>query len=103
MTTMPEKPPKAVLENLFVSMQKDPEQRKRSALMDCWQEAAGKHVSADTKARFSPGGNVTVWVDDSTLAFELSRRYKPALLKRLRNQFGEEQVKDLRFFVGELH
>jgi len=31
---MPEKPLKAVLENLFVSMQKDPEQRKRSALME---------------------------------------------------------------------
>lgn len=100
---MDEKPLKSILENLFVSLQKDPEQRKRSALTDCWAEVAGRYVSAHSKARFSPDGNVTVWVDDSTLAFELSRRYKMALLKRLRNQFGEDQIKDLRFFVGELH
>jgi len=45
---------------------------------------------------------VTVWVDDSTLAFELSRKYKPAMLKRLQNEFGEHEVEDIRFFVGEL-
>ena len=99
---MNEKPLKAVLEHLFISLKENPECRKRSALADCWPQLAGQYVSGHSKARFSPGGNVTVWVDDSTLAFELSRRYKTALLKRLRNQFGEGEVRDIKFFVGEL-
>jgi len=98
---MDEKPLKPILNNLFASLA-NPEQRKHSALADFWPKLAGNYFSQHTKPRFAPGGKITVWVDDSTIAFELSQRYKPVLLKRLKNQFGEEQVKDLRFFVGEI-
>lgn len=98
---MEAKPLKPILNSLFHSLT-DPERSKRSALTDYWPTIAGNLFSKHTKPEFTSDGKITVWVDDSTLAFELSRRYKPLLLKRLRNQFGEDQVKDLRFFVGEL-
>ncbi len=98
---MDEKPLKSILNNLFASLANQ-EQQKKSTLVDFWPKLAGSYFSKHTKPRFSPDGKITVWVDDSTIAFELSQRYKPVLLKRLKNQFGEEQVKDLRFFVGEI-
>ena len=97
---MQEKPLAPILDNLLTRL-KDPEQSRKTALMDLWPKIAGP-FSERTKARFTSGGEVVVWVNDSTLAFELSQRYKPALLKRLRNQFGENEIKDIRFFVGEI-
>lgn len=98
MNTEPLKP---ILERLFSELNK-PEQQNCSRLTDSWPEIAGEFVAQHTKPRFAQGGKVTVWVDDSTLAFELTQRYKPTLLKRLQNEFGEERVKDIRFFVGQL-
>jgi len=98
---MNEKPLKSILDSLFTSLA-NPEQLRKSTLVDFWPKVAGNYFSKHTKPRFSPDGKVTVWVDDSTIAFELSQRYKPVLLKRLKNQFGEDQVRDIRFFVGEI-
>ena len=96
-----EKPLKSILSSLLSQLQ-NPEQLHRTTLVDYWPKIVGAYFSGHTKPRFSADGKVAVWVDDSTLAFELSRRHKAVLLKRLRNQFGEEQIKDIRFFVGEI-
>ncbi|MBI4357668.1 MAG: DUF721 domain-containing protein [Candidatus Omnitrophica bacterium] len=98
---METKPLKPILESLFARLS-EPWQQRRSALVNLWPRLVGSDFAKHTKPRFAADGSVTVWVDDSTLAFELSRRYKPVLLKRLRGQFGEAQVKDVKFFVGEL-
>ena len=98
---MNEQPLKPVLENLFKQYQ-DPQRARRSALADCWPEIAGQRIAKHTQAKFADNGNVVVWVDDSTLAFELARRLKGSILKRLQNQFGENEVKDINFFVGQL-
>ncbi len=96
-----EKPLKSVLNSIFLNLTTNPDFQKKSALIECWPKIAGQ-FSKNTKPVFSDDGKITVWVNDSTLAFELSRRYKPVLLKRLKNQFGEDEVKDLRFLVGEI-
>ena len=98
---MNEKPLAPILNRLFADLEK-PEQLRKSSLVEFWPKAAGSFFSKHSKARFARDGKVIVWVDDSTIAFELSRRYKPVLLKRLKNQFGDDQVKDIRFFVGEI-
>ena len=98
---MDEKPLKTVLNHLFTHLTK-PEEQKRAALVDVWPQIAGERFAEHTKPRFAAGGRVTVWVDNSTLAFELSQRYRALILKRLQNQFGENEIKDVRFFVGEI-
>ena len=98
---MNEGPLKSTLKQLLDKLQ-DPEQARRASLIDCWPEIVGRNFSKHTKARFIQGEKVAVWVDDSTLAFELSQRYKPTILKRLQNQFGAEKIKDVRFVVGEI-
>lgn len=96
---MREKPLAPILDGLLARLRTQ-EQNKKAVLMKLWPKIAGR-FSEHTKPRFGSNGRVIVWVDDSTLAFELSRRHKPALLKRLVNQFGENAVKDIRFLVGE--
>lgn len=98
---MEEKPLKPVLNSIFLRLS-NPENQKKAQLTDCWPKIAGQQFSQHTKPLFQKDGKVTVWVDDSTLAFELSQKYKPLLLKRLKNQFGEEEIKDVRFLVGEI-
>jgi predicted nucleic acid-binding Zn ribbon protein len=76
--------------------------QKKSILLSLWPSIIGTKYARNTKPRFSNEKTVIVWVDDSTLAFELSRRYKPTILKRLQNQFGEDEIQNIRFLVGEL-
>ena len=97
-----DKPLIPILEGVLARLQ-SPECQAKTNLIESWPSVVGNRFAARTKPSLGPGGKVTVWVDDSTLAFELSQRYRPVLLKRLRNQLGEDLVKDLRFFVGELH
>ena len=98
---MDEKPLKPIVSKIFSKLA-EPAQHKHTNLADCWPEIVGPAISQHTKPRFLPGGRMTVWVDDSTLAFELSQRHKPSILKRLQNQFGEDEVKDIRFLVGQI-
>ena len=80
----------------------EPEQARRSLLLNQWRSIAGERFSRHTKPQFGKQGEVLVWVDDSTLAFELSQRYKATILKRLQNEFGADQVKKVRFMVGQI-
>jgi hypothetical protein len=88
---MQEKPLASILNGLLARMH-TPEQNKKAVLLELWPKIAGR-FSEHTKPRFGSNGQVIVWVDDSTMAFELSRRYKPALLKRLTNQLWGNFVK----------
>ena len=94
-------PLKPILETLFTQLGR-PEQQKRQALTNRWPSIVGQFFAQHTKPKFGERGQVLVCVDDSTRAFELSQRYKIGILKRLQNEFGEEEIKDVRFFVGEL-
>ncbi len=97
---MDEKPLKSIVCNVLSRLTSG-EPQKRSDLTSLWPSIAGEVLSERTKPRFGRDSCVVVWVDDSTLAFELSQRHKPVLLKRLQNQFGLDEVKDIKFFVGE--
>jgi predicted nucleic acid-binding Zn ribbon protein len=98
---MNEPPLRAAINNIFNRLS-EPDLKMRSNLVDAWPQISGAFFSKHTKPRFGAANEVLVWVDDSTMAFELSQRYKPVILKRLQNQFGEEHVKSVRFFVGEI-
>ena len=94
-------PLKSIIESVFNRLS-EPRLAERSNLVDCWPQIVGGYFAKHTKPKFIPGEKIAVVVDDSTRAFELSQRYKPTILKRLRNQFGESKVKDVRFIVGEI-
>lgn len=99
---MDDRPLKQTLDAIFNRLS-EPDNLRKRGLTDQWPDIVGGYFSKHTKPKFIQGEKIAVVVDDSVIAFELSQRYKPCILKRLQNQFGEEKVKDVRFVVGDLH
>ena len=79
-----------------------PELALRSRLVSEWPSIAGAKIAEHTRPTLNASGALWVWVDQSTLAFELSQRYRGSLLKRTQAALGEEAVKAIRFRVGQL-
>ncbi len=79
-----------------------PEKQNRSNLIQAWAAVAGPKIAAHTKPQLSKNGELSVWVDEPTLAYELGQKYKQALLKRAQAALGKENIKSVRFFVGQL-
>jgi predicted nucleic acid-binding Zn ribbon protein len=79
-----------------------PVKQRQILLAEKWPAIAGERVAAHTKPALGKDGKLWIWVDQSALAFELSRRYAPALLKRVQAELGSETVKRLVFRVGQL-
>ena len=79
-----------------------PELALRSKLVSEWPAIAGTRIAEHTRPTLNASGELWVWVDQSTLAFELNLRYRGSLLKRAQAALGEEAVKNIRFRVGQL-
>ena len=79
-----------------------PELALRSKLVSEWPAIAGLKIAEHTRPTLSATGGLWVWVDQSSLAFELNQRYRGSLLKRTQAVLGEEAVKSVRFRVGQL-
>ena len=80
----------------------DPEKQKRSKLVSAWPSIAGPKIAPHTKPVLSEHGDLWVWVDQSSLAFEIQQKYRQSLLKRTQAVLGEEAVKTIRIKVGQL-
>lgn len=94
-------PLKNVLPQVLEKLQ-SPEARTRTKLVMEWPQMAGTKIAAHTKPTLSTAGELRVWVDQPTLAYELSQKYRAAILKRAQACLGEEQIKSIRFYVGQI-
>lgn len=81
---------------------KAPETSSRSRLVQEWAAIAGPRLAGHTRPSLGKRGELYVWVDQSTLAFELNQKYRPALLKRVQAVLGEETVTSVHVRVGQL-
>lgn len=73
---------------------------KHSTLQSEWPSIVGSAFSQHTRPALERGGTLRVWVDDSSLASELSQRYSGTILKRAENILGEGIIKKIKFRVG---
>ncbi|MBN1689319.1 MAG: DUF721 domain-containing protein [Candidatus Omnitrophica bacterium] len=80
----------------------DPEAQRRQKLILEWPSIAGPKIAPHTKPSLGKNGSLYVWVDQSTLAFELNQRYRQNLLKRTQAVLGEENVNKIYFRVGQI-
>lgn len=94
-------PIKDVLEGVLLQL-KRPEALRRQLLMDRWAAIVGAKLAGHTKPSLAKNGKLYVWVDQSTLAFEINQKYKPSILKRTQAVMGEEAVKEIRVRVGQI-
>ena len=93
-----EKPLAQVIKSVFQELSSEPKQ-KNTKLASSWPRIVGDRIAGRTNVKFSES-NVVIWADNSALAFELSQKYKASILKRLQNEFGEEEVKSIWVCVG---
>ena len=92
---------KEVLSGVLQELQ-SPKKAKHRKLLEMWPAIAGAKFSKHTKPFLTKQKRLNVWVDQSALAFELRQRYQQTLLKRTQAVLGEEEVTEIRFFVGQL-
>lgn len=94
-------PLSSILGSIFKDLQEGTKE-KRSLLQSEWPSVVGGHFSKKTKPALRKDGTLCVWVEDSVLAFELSRRYQGTVLKRAAALLGEEAVQKVIFRVGRI-
>ncbi len=92
---------KDVLPAVLARLQ-SPELSNRSRLLQEWPTIAGPKLAGHTQPSLGRRGELYIWVDQSSLAFELNQRYRPALLKRVQAVLGEETVQSVHVRVGQL-
>ena len=90
-----------LIPSVFEALQ-SPVLQQRSKLTMLWAQVAGASIAEHTRPSLTKDGKLFVWVDQSTLAFELNQRYAQSLLKRAQALLGEESVKSISFRVGQL-
>lgn len=71
-------------------------------LTEAWETFLGSGQAEHSEPYALRGKILFVRVDDSSRAFELSRKYKRSLIRRAQFVVGENQLKDIVFRVGEL-
>lgn len=86
----------SILQNLKEGIKKD-----RTDLRSLWPQIAGSAYAPHTQPVLQKDGTLCVWVDDSVLAFDMSRKHQGTLLKRTQEALGEEAVKKIIFRVGQ--
>lgn len=97
----PHLPLKEAVEKALLGLKKsqtDPKYR----VLELWADIVGQRIASHTKPQKLRKGKLSVLVDDSGWAFELSTRYRTAILKRLKNALGEEAIEKVYFKVGDL-
>ncbi|HTL47968.1 MAG TPA: DUF721 domain-containing protein [Verrucomicrobiae bacterium] len=85
-----------------LSGMRTPEKTKRQTLIDSWGAIAGPAVAPHTRPSLADDGRLFVWVDQSSLAFELNQNYRQSILKRVQAVLGEQAVQKVFFRVGQL-
>lgn len=73
-----------------------------AAMTKAWESAVGTEEAKHSEPYALRGRILFVRVDDSTRAFDLSRKSKTSLIRRMQHELGDDQLQDIVFRVGEL-
>jgi predicted nucleic acid-binding Zn ribbon protein len=66
---------------------------------ETWKDLAGEFITRHTEPLSVKGGVLILRVTQPALRFQLEQM-KPMLLKRIRNQLGEDRIKSIKFQLG---
>ncbi len=76
-------------------------QQSNSNYADAWQDAAGTRIAKQTRVGKVQGGTFEVIVASSTLVQEMTFQ-KQSLLSQLNDRLPDEQLKKIKFRVGNV-
>ena len=79
----------------------NPKNKTRQTLWNEWPKIVGLKFAALTRPSLAENGTLFIWVNDSSLGFEINQRYRQAWLKKARDMVGKE-IRSIMIRVGEL-
>lgn len=68
-------------------------------ITEAWKGIVGEFIAAHSRPERLVGGILQVKVIQSSVRYELDRTWKPEILRKLRERFGEKTIRDLRFIL----
>lgn len=92
---------KNVLPSVINNLQ-SPETSKRSRLCLKWPEIVGPALEKHTQPKLGNQKELFIWVDQSSLAYEIHHKYSQTILKRAQALLGEFEVTKVIIRVGQL-
>ncbi len=75
---------------------------KNNQVLDVWLTEADERIKKHTNPVGFINKVLIVEVDSSGWLFEIERRYKKDILKKLKSIIGEEEIDNIRFRMGEI-
>jgi predicted nucleic acid-binding Zn ribbon protein len=76
------------------------ERIKEEEVLHAWREIVGDFIAAQSSPFRLKDGVLIVRVLQPTVHYELDRIWKPQILARLRQRFGNSAVREIKFRVG---
>lgn len=75
---------------------------KGSHISEVWPQVVGGKIARHTRPVMIRKGKLLVNVDGSVWLYELTKRYKGRLLKKLQKKVGEKTLREIQFKIGEI-
>ena len=77
-----------------------PDRLKEEEVLAAWEELVGPFLSKHATPQKLLQGVLHVRVLQSTVHYELDRVWKPQILQKFRDRFGQRAVREIRFRLG---
>lgn len=75
---------------------------REGQVLEAWFGVVGKRMLKHTRPVMVKNGRLLVNVDRSVWLYELTRRHKERLLKRLQKKIGKDILTEIQFRIGEV-
>jgi predicted nucleic acid-binding Zn ribbon protein len=72
---------------------------RESDINEAWKGVVGEFIAMHSRPERLVGGILQVRVIQPSVRYELDRTWKPEILRKLREQFGEKTIRDLKFIL----
>ncbi len=72
---------------------------READILAAWSGVVGEFLAAHSRPERLVGGVLSVRVLQSSVRYELDRTWKPKILEKLRAEFGEKMVREIRFIL----
>ena len=72
---------------------------READILAAWTGVVGDFLAAHSRPERLVGGVLSVRVLQPSVRYELDRTWKPKILEKLRAEFGEKMVREIRFIL----
>jgi predicted nucleic acid-binding Zn ribbon protein len=72
---------------------------KESDILSAWSGIVGDFIAQHSQPERLVNGTLQIRVMQPSVRYELDRVWKPEIIRKLREQFGERTIRDIKFIL----